>query len=109
MKTNQYHLPEHHPAALPEPVRSTDLPVNAQWLAGTGAGSWFSIQAGNSDTLFRIIRFSPEGKVECDRIFEISSGELNPEKELRFIYPSHCAICTILQYNKVITLTFINQ
>jgi hypothetical protein len=108
MKANQYHLPEHHPAALPEPVRPFDLPVNAQWLAGTGAGSWFSLQPDAADSVFRISRYSPEGIAECNRTFKVITGTLNPDDSFKFIYPSHCALCTVLQYNQVIELKVYN-
>ena len=46
--------------------KNINIPEKAQWLSGTvGSGSWFFISVENSK--YRIQRFCPEGKLECDR------------------------------------------
>ena len=48
--------------------KDINIPEKAQWLSGTvGSGSWFFISEEKNK--YRIQRFSPEGKLECDRLF----------------------------------------
>jgi len=85
---------------LKEPVRAAGIPATAQWLAGEGAGSWFSIFPADGGE-FEITRFSAEGKVECAGIFiHTESQSFNPEIPYRFDYLSHCRKVKIIQ-NKV--------
>jgi hypothetical protein len=103
MKQKKFHLPEHHPAAIAEPIRPAHLPVQAQWLAGTGAGSWFYIIAiDHNKPFYSIIRFSPEGEVECERLFVLKNNNFSPSAPYKFVYPSHCALCTILQNDSLL-------
>lgn len=82
---------------LPEPDRPAILPENARWLAGEGAGSWFSISPVG-DGKFEITRFSPEGKVECNGIFAVSGNQaFNPEKPYQIGYLSHCRKVVVIQ------------
>ena len=56
--------------------RNINIPEKAQWLSGTvGSGSWFFISVENSK--YRIQRFCPEGKLECDRIFTVDNSAFN--------------------------------
>ncbi len=89
---------------LPEPERTAGIPPTAQWLAGEGAGSWFSIFPASNET-FEITRFSPEGKVECNGIFATSGNQsFDIEKPFRFDHLSHCRKVTIRQENNRIEL-----
>lgn len=76
------------------------LPNKCQWLAGEGAGSWFNLRI--EDSQFRIIRYSPEGNIECSGIFAIKSGNWNPELEYNFTHLSHCQQVKIIQHNQTI-------
>ena len=87
---------------LREPVRAAEIPQTAQWLAGEGAGSWFYISKLETGE-YRIIRFSPDGKPECEGEFIISNDQLfNIQKPYRFGYLSHCGKVAIIQNNSVI-------
>ena len=76
--------------------RNLNIPEKAQWLSGTvGSGSWFFISAKKSK--YRIQRFSPEGKLECDRIFTIDNCTFDLHIDYQFTFLSHCKECTIIQ------------
>ena len=92
MKTN---------STLAAPPRPLDLPEQAQWLAGVGAGSWFYIHKKNLE--FEISRFGPEGNLECRSFFEIEGDALfNFSQLYTFTYLSHCKTVCILQGNSII-------
>ena len=79
--------------------RHINIPGNAQWLSGTvGSGSWFSIT--DKKNKYRIKRFSPEGKLECDRIFTVDNSAFDLHIDYKFTFLSHCKECTIIQ-NKI--------
>jgi hypothetical protein len=84
------------------PEKPGHIPNNSQWLSGQGAGTWFAI-AKAIDTQYNIKRFTPQGKLDCDRIFELESSpqvfDLN--EPYQFTHISHCAKCRILQNDHV--------
>ncbi len=85
-------------STLLAPKLPNNLPQTAQWLAGEGAGSWFSIQQAANN--FEIIRYSPEGKIECKGLFNCENqSEFNIEKDYQFTHLSHCKTVRILQQN----------
>ncbi len=93
---------------LPAPTRPTTVPSDSKWLSGEGAGSWFSFRKsdakdGESD-LFQIVRYSPEGLVECDNLFT-TSAPFNINEAFELNYLSHCAEVNITQGNKKIKFT----
>ena len=55
----------------PEKIGKT--PSEAQWLSGEGGGAWFYIQKEENN--YRIKRYTPQGIVDCDRVFELKSTE----------------------------------
>ena len=76
--------------------RHINIPEKAQWLSGTvGSGSWFSIT--DEKNKYRIIRFSPEGKLECDRLFTVDNIDFDLNIDYQFTFLSHCKECTIIQ------------
>jgi len=82
-----------------------NIPEKSQWLSGTvGSGSWFFISAEKIH--YRIQRFSPEGNLECDRIFTVDKSAFNIEIDYQFTFLSHCKECTIIQNE--ITYKFYN-
>ena len=85
--------------------RDINIPEKAQWLSGTvGSGSWFFISAEKRK--YRIQRFSPEGELECDRIFTVDIGTFDLSIDYQFTFLSHCKECTIIQNE--ITYKFYN-
>ncbi len=82
---------------LSAPAWPDNIPVDAQWLSGEGAGSWFSIEQHKDNYI--ITRYSPEGKIECKGIFdkERNSKFLLGHK-YEFTYVSHCNMVTIYQF-----------
>ena len=91
------------PDVLPQPVKPKGLPDNIKWLAGEGAGSWFYIEVlPGSQIEFRISRFSPIGRLECEGIF-MGSKNFRADKEFIVTYPSHCQKVTVIQGKKLLT------
>ncbi len=84
------------------PQIPSNLPDGTQWLGGEGAGTWFHLSKpmNFSKKEFRIRRYSPEGILECDRIFVLTTESLEEfdiHKPYRFTYLSHCQKCIVLQ------------
>ena len=79
------------------------VPVYAQWVSGQGIGGWFHIEpaAENENEEYRIRRFSPKGKLECDRLFVLSNKQsFYFDRDYKFTHLSHCLLCTIIQDGK---------
>ena len=74
-----------------------NIPIESQWLGGIGAGSWFDIK--QQDKLFKIDRFSKDGVLECTALFNIDKPGLDLDEKYKFVYISHCKLCTITQNN----------
>ncbi len=89
---------------LPSPKRPSSIPVSSHWLAGEGAGSWFSLVLLNNNNYF-ITRYSGVGLLECESEFQGKSNtSFDESKSFMLTYPSHCAIVTIVQDQKVFVL-----
>lgn len=85
------------------PQLPSNLPHNAQWLSGQGAGVWFCIEKTEVKTQFIIKRFSPEENLDCKATFEIEkqTAEFDITKPYQFTHISHCAKCRIIQNNLI--------
>ena len=83
---------------LTEPERD-QLPKNAQWLSGIGAGSWFvlSKEAILQKNEYRIRRIMPEGEIGFDAIFLSTNPDFNEGSPFQFIYDCNATWCTIQQ------------
>lgn len=86
------------PPSLPE-----SIPSNSKWLSGQGVGGWFSIASTSNSNRFRIIRYTPQGEKDCDRIFELKyNGSLfNMKQPFEFVHISHCSKCRVQQNNQL--------
>jgi hypothetical protein len=74
---------------LPAPVRHPEIPQNAQWLSGEGAGSWFVVE--HRESFLHITRYSPSGKKECLGYFSNTNGKsFDTGKSLQIIHSSNC-------------------
>ena len=84
---------------LDAPQRHANIPENAQWLGGVGAGSWFCLS--NDDKMgkfqYGIQRYAPTGEKECDGLFYLEDEFIDLNQPYQFTYLSHCEKCTILQ------------
>jgi len=92
-----------YPMILPEPRLPKHVPDKVRWLAGEGAGSWFLIE-NNLEKHYKITRYSPEGKIECEGIFYSIFRNVDLERDFKISYPSHCATVTLVQDKRTITL-----
>ena len=79
-----------------------NIDSSSQLIKGIGASSWFVIKSEGN--LYRIERFSLEGKLECSRIFRAEPNTFDINHEYEFTYISHCKECTILQNNQTYKL-----
>ena len=91
---------------LAQPSKHPNIPSNAQWLSGEGAGSWFSFRF--KETSLEVTRYSPNGVVECDGIYESGIPGMNQSiQHLKIAYPSDCNKITLddsgktMQFNRV--------
>ena len=93
------------------PELSNSIPSNSQWLSGQGAGVWFCIEKTENQKQFRVRRFNPEGKIDCDRIFDQEENglEFDVDKSYQFVHVSHCAKCRIKQSGVMFTFNYIEQ
>ena len=81
-------------STLKPPIRHHNIPENAQWLAGEGAGSWFSIELECPH--LKVTRFSPDGIMECTGYYKNNYGQaVLPDNRYRITYPSNCQIISL--------------
>lgn len=92
------------------PEKPKNLPKNAQWLSGQGAGTWFTIEEEGHNQ-YRIKRFTPTGEIDCNRIFQLedNSTHFDIEESYQFTHVSHCAKCRIEQRGIVFTFHYIEN
>jgi hypothetical protein len=75
-----------------------NIDSSSQLIKGIGASSWFTIKLEGN--LYKIERFSPEGELECSRLFRAEPNTFDINHEHEFTYISHCKECTILQNDR---------
>ena len=82
------------------PKLPNGLPNHCQWLSGQGAGAWFCIDKATVKNQYLIKRFSANGKLDCEGIFEIEDNtvKFDISEPYQFTHISHCAKCVIIQY-----------
>ncbi len=90
------------------PKKPMAIPENSQWLLGQGVGAWFSIEQIIKNNEYRIQRFTPNGSLDCDRVFEIeeNGSVFDIEKRYEFVHISHCAKCRIKQNEIVFVFNY---
>ncbi|MCA1757416.1 MAG: hypothetical protein LC649_08170 [Bacteroidales bacterium] len=71
-----------------------NIPEDARWLAGEGAGSWFVVTARNND--FLITRYSPDGKVECSGTYNADIPVIPENGSFEIGYQSNCSCVTLI-------------
>jgi len=82
---------------LPAPVRPKNLPIQAQWLAGEGQGSWFWVKQV-SNAKIRLGRYSALGATEFEADFEEENGHfINQNAPFFITYMSDYRRVTIRQ------------
>ena len=81
------------------PQKNSNVPENAQWIGGIGAGSWFSIL--KESKYYQIKRFSQNGILECQGLFSVDDISFRIDEKFVFTYLSHCSLCTIEQKGKI--------
>jgi len=76
-------------------TRPKNISEKAQLISGIGASSWFTIN--QEKEAYRIERFSPDGELECSRLFSPAASSFDVNRPFEFTYLSHCKECTIIQ------------
>ena len=87
-----------------------NVPQEAKWLSGQGEGTWFVITK-EEDFLpeeYRVRRISPQGNLDCDRVFEQENklANIDLSKDWDIAHVSHCAIVRIKQNDTIQVLNF---
>lgn len=93
------------PDLLHPPDRPNNVSVNAHWLAGEGAGSWFELEETAEG--YVVSRYSGVGRLECKGLFK-TANHFDISKTYELAFPSHCAKVTIKQNGLSITLRATN-
>ena len=91
------------------PEKPSNIPTHSKWLLGQGAGTWFCIDTENEK--YRIRRYTPNGKLDCDRFFELEKNGsiLDMNQTYEFTHISHCAKCRIIQNKITFIFNYINN
>ena len=81
-------------STLLPPERHPDIPENAKWLSGEGAGSWFVLEF--LEELLELTRYSPGGIIECSGTYEEANGNsFGPGDSYTVDYPSNCNVVSL--------------
>ena len=93
---------------LPMPLKHPEIPDNARWISGEGAGSWFVID--KADSRFFVSRFCPSGNIECQGHF-LTDKEGLPDinRPFEVVHLSHCKRIKVQQNNQTISLFRVNN
>jgi len=95
-----------NPASQPIPDQSPTQ--TAQFLHGIGSSAWFDLKPGSKENEFSIKRYNEDLSLQFTGTFRpLSPFDIN--KEFMFTYDSHCAICNVIQDNKRIEFTLVNE
>lgn len=98
---------KHLKSTLSQPVKANNIPTDAQWLSGEGAGSWFVFSFEGS--FLNVTRYSSVGDIECSDVFKNSLGEIiMGSSNLKITYPSNCQVVTFLHNSKIVSFDRVN-
>lgn len=90
-------------SALAAPVRPVNIPENAQWLSGEGAGSWFAFK--REEDGIKVTRYAPSGEIECNGMFEMTKDlDHLINTKLIITYPSNCMEVSLLSDKRKIKI-----
>ncbi len=85
-----------------------NVPKEAKWLSGQGEGTWFTVtkEDGLADNEYRIRRHTPQGNLDCDRVFSIDDISFDITQPFEIAHVSHCAVVKTNQADQVYSFTF---
>ena len=91
------------------PELPATIPETSKWLSGQGVGTWFDIKQTSKADEYLIQRFTPQGEMDCNRIFKIEANEstFDIHKSYQFTHISHCKKCRIIQNEIIFTFNSI--
>jgi len=82
-----------------EPKHNSTKSDHAQWLGGIAAGAWFELFTLNDNPNYRFRRISPDGNVDCDGIYRITTEGFDISSAYQFVHYSNCKFFHITQHN----------
>lgn len=94
------------------PKKHENVPTDAKWLSGQGEGTWFCItkEEGLNEHEYRVRRISPQGNIDCDRVFKLTNNDkFNLFNEWDITHISHCAKVRVIQHDSVVEMNFIKE
>lgn len=85
-----------------------NIPQTAMWLSGQGEGTWFVVTKEDRllENEYRVRRFSPQGNLECDRVFELKEEGFSIQHQFHIAHVSHCAIVRVKQNETIYTMEY---
>ncbi len=83
---------------------ANNLPESVMCLEGTGGNTYFQLEKTEKSHLFRVRRYSADGEIEIDDIFQLQSIGFNFNKTYGFTYISNGIAVKIKQDDKVFVL-----
>lgn len=87
-------------STLQAPLKHSNIPEDAQWLGGEGAGSWFTLAPEKSQLI--VTRYAPDGKVECSGLYKNLTMPADfSNHHLQVTYPSNCKVISLKNQDKV--------
>lgn len=87
---------------LPPPPKHQNVPKEAIWLAGQGAGSWFALKTSSKGILAE--RYSPDGYLECAGMYYNDNHDTGINlHNFTLSYPSDCLKITLQTEDKTVT------
>jgi len=92
-----------------EPMPNSTKKNHAQWLGGVGAGAWFELYYLNEPELYRLRRISPEGRVDCDSKYKISSKSFDIKRPYQFVHYSNCKFFNVMQDDRCYKFKYLSN
>ncbi len=87
-----------------EPERPKEVPAQANWLSGVGAGAWFHIEKTSKPDEFRGQRYDACGTIRYSHIFRLQSGQFDAQRPYELVHDCHAERKTVLQDGLIVVL-----
>ena len=79
--------------------RPKNISKSSKLLNGVGCSAWFHLS--EEKNLYRIKRFSENGKEESSGLFSVNDLNFKINQDYHLTYVSHCKTCKIIQNNRI--------
>ncbi len=78
-----------------------NIPVNAKWFGGMGAGAWFTVFPQNATSIL-VKRQQKDGYTDYETLFELQQGNFNPTQAFEIVYGSNFQKTILTQNNQFV-------